>query len=204
MTDKKRTSISIDEENKEWLDSVDANLSEMVNEMVSRKRMASSKTRPEELRERIAEKQNELEEAKEEVRRIKSTIEELETELERYESGERDAFDDLIDAIEDSIRLGPDERTTQRLQPLAERAGITVEQFAHILDEADIHSVEPAATPDADNLGNLTILEEENVLPDELVDENTPKLVDPDDADEYVTLTDKQEAVIRNIVEEDF
>lgn len=200
---KERTSVAIDPENKEWIDSVDANLSELVNEMVSRKRMAAAKTRPDQLREELAEKQEQLESKKAEVRRIKQEIEELETELEQYESGERDAFDDLIDAVEDSIRLSPEDRKTGRLQSLAERAGITVEQFQQILEEADIHSVEPAATPDVDNLGNMPMLEEENVLPDELVDEDTPDIIDPDD-DEYVTLTDKQEAVVRNVVEEDF
>lgn len=200
---KERTSVAIDEENKEWIDSVDANFSEMVNEMVSRKRMAASKTRPEQLREQIAEKQEQLESAKDEVRRIEQELEELEAELEAYESGERDPFDDLIDALEDAIRLSPDERETGALQPLAKRAGITVEQFQHIIDEADVHSIEPAATPDEDNLGNMPMLEEANVLPDELVDEDTPDIIDPDD-DEYATLTDKQEAVVRNVVEADF
>jgi len=198
---KERTSISIDEVNKEYVDKTDINLSELVDEAINRRRLAATKSRPEQLREQINEKEDELQEAEAKVRDIEAELEELREELELYESGERDMVDDLLEAAALAIYVSPDQRDINDL-PMAQEAGVTPEQLADCLDYADVHAVNPVAFTSREAMEEIQYYDNDErlVIPDELVRDDDDD-VNGEAPDHFIQLTDEQKEKVKEWAE---
>ena len=198
---KERTSISIDEVNKEYVDKTDINLSELVDKAINRRRLAATKSRPEQLREQINEKEEVLQEAEAKVRDIEAELEELREELELYESGKRDMVDDLLEVAELAIYITPDQRDINDL-PMAKEAGVTPEQLADCLNYADVHAVNPVAFTSRKAMEEIQYYDNDErlVVPDELVRDDDDE-ANSDVPDHFVQLTDAQQEKVKEWAE---
>lgn len=203
---KERTSVSIAEVNKEYVDKADINLSELVDKAISRRRLAATKTRPEQLREQIAELEQDREEAKARVRDIEAEISRLQGELKLYEENERNMMDDLLEMVKVAINIAPDDRDVinDQMLSISENAGVTPEQFADCLEYADIHSVTPVGFTSLEALENSSHRydDERLVVPDELV-RDSDKEMESNPPERWIELTENQREAVKQWAREE-
>lgn len=202
MGDEKTTiSAYIDEENAEWLDEADVNKSQLINELLSEKRMHRSEDREEILERKIEDKKNEIAEQKNELRELEQELANLEAELESVREKKSAQVEEVIEQLGRATVVPADERGPDAYQSYAEECGMMPDEFADLVDHIDLHSLKPSwkwdDQRDEERIQEMLkgkYLYEENLVPADL------REVAEDADNTYValqTLTDEQEELAR-------
>ena len=190
MSNKTRTSVSIDEENKEFLDDKDINLSQLVNEAVERKR--TSVDRKQELRDEIAEKEDRIKNHQNAIESLEREVDQLRDELEQLEEQSSEVRNNVEKILERTILNG--HRNAEDLNYAD--SNLTGTEVKDLVEYVDLHSTKPTLVENEEALQRFDRIydniDETNIAPPEFAEE----IDEVDDSKEYQCLTKKQKEMM--------
>lgn len=148
-----RTSISVTEEQSDYIDSNDSFvLSKFVREKLDEHIAAEQMTAEERLQKRVQEKQDAIDELRQELEEEQEELEELQEKLEYHEEKTQERIDDIVATLEDQrlIRLPQQDREPGHkvIQSLASSTGLSPSEFVELVEETNLHHY----TEESDNL----------------------------------------------------
>jgi len=129
MSEKKRKSITFDEDNYEFLSNHD-NASALVRDLVEQYRTDGNREKAA-LKLRQEQKQRELESARDEVKRVENDLKEITELLQEVEEVEADQWDEAVEALSNA----PKEPDNPAIENWADKLGVTPTQLIEELDE---------------------------------------------------------------------
>jgi len=129
MSEKKRKSITFDEDNYEFLSNHD-NASALVRDLVEQYRTDGNREKAA-LKLRQEQKQRELESVRDEVKRIENDLKEITELLQEVEEVKADQWDEAVEALSNA----PKEPDNPAIENWADKLGVTPTQLIEELDE---------------------------------------------------------------------
>lgn len=186
MSNKKRTSVTIDEENKKFLDEKGINLSQLVNEAVERKRTSVDKKQ--ELRDEIQEKEDRIKNHQNAIESLEREVDQLRDELEQLEEEKTEVRNNVEEILERTVLNG--HRNAEDLNYAD--SNLTGSEVKELVEYVDLHSTNPTLVEDKEALQRFESvfddIDENNIAPSEFADE----IDEVDDTKQFQCLTERQ------------